>query len=140
MSGINSRSVCMSLMIMALLVVFFPAGSVQAAGGMCTDCKCDYTCESKSKNIEMLYKTLKGCMYSKQAFEGECRLCEGIDVCTQTGIWFKKCEDAGGSYVRVKCLCSIKDVPIQKPYTWYFGCRTKNTKWKIGPGGMPVPY
>lgn len=129
----------MSLMIMVLLVVFFHAGSVQAAGGMCTDCKCAYTCEPKSKNIEMLYKTLKGCIFSKKAFEGDCRLCEGIDVCTQAGSWFKKCEDAGGSWVQVKCLCYMKVVPIQKSYTWDFGCRTKNTTYKIGPFGMPVP-
>jgi len=144
MNRIHSRSVFMSLMIAALIVAFFPAGSVQA---QCENCKCDYTCQLKSKNTnlkidgkDVLSKTLNSCRFSKKAFEGDCRLCEGIDVCTQTGSWFKKCEDAGGSWVQVKCLCYYKKIGVfqQKPDQWDFGCKTRNTKIIIGPFGMPI--
>ena len=148
MSGINSRSVCMGLMIMALLVVFFPAGSVQAAEGMCTNCKCDYTCEPKSGKVGVLYKTFDGCWWQR-GLEGGCKICGDINLCTQMGSWFKKCEDAGGTSVQAKCWCYTDPVRmrvanaafgnIKGGYPVDVGCVTKNTKFIPGPFGTRIP-
>jgi hypothetical protein len=148
MSGINLRDVFMRLMIIAFLVVFFPAGSAQAAEGMCTDCKCHYTCELKSKNIEVLYKTFDGCWWQR-GLEGGCKICGDINLCTQMGSWFKKCEDAGGTYVQVECWCYTNKARMQAANTFFgniqecypvnVGCKTKNTKFIPGPFGVPIP-
>jgi len=143
----------MSLMIAALLVAFFPAGSVQAAEGMCTDCQCNYACQLKSKNLkidgnELLYKTFDGCWWQK-GLEGGCKICGNIDLCTQTGSWFKKCEDAGGSWVQATCWCNTNKARMQAANMFYgniqprypadAGCKTRNTKFVPGPFGIPIP-
>jgi hypothetical protein len=152
MSRIHSRSVFMSLMIAVLLVAFFPAGSVQAEG-MCTDCKCNYTCQRKSGNLkidgrETLYKTFDGCWWQRK-LEGGCKICGDINLCTQTGSWFKKCEDAGGTYVQAKCWCYTNKARMQTANVFYgniqeqypvdVGCTTRNTKYIPGPFGVPIP-
>lgn len=136
MSERYMRNVLLSILVFAFIVVFLPAGSVQAGEGMCTNCKCDYKCQ-KDRILMTMNNTLDGCWWSK-GLTGGCKVCDRINVCSQMGSWFSKCENAGGAIIFVKCTYYTDPVRmkaanadfgnIQSAYIWETSCGTKNTK------------